>query len=101
MTTKYVIINDPTARNHAYMMSKWAIDIQYDCPKCGKDRVVTWLFPTRICYMWTSVAVKKCILRGLKMKESDLKLLCVLLMNQIYNDIRMIVREELERAKDE
>ena len=30
---------------------------------------------------------------GLKMKESDLKLLCVLLMNQIYNDIRMIVRE--------
>ena len=51
--------------------------------------------------MWTSAAVKKCILRGLKMKESDLKLLCVLLMNQIYNDIRMIVREELERAKDE
>ena len=45
MTTKYVIINDPTARNHAYMMSKWAIDIQYDRPKCGKDRVVTWLFP--------------------------------------------------------
>ena len=35
------------------------------------------------------------------MKETDLKLLCVLLMNQIYNYIRMIVREELERAKDE
>ena len=33
------------------------------------------------------------------MKESDLKLLCVLLMNQIYNDIRMIVREELEGLK--
>jgi len=35
------------------------------------------------------------------MKETDLKLLCVLLMNQIYNDIRMIVREELERIKDD
>lgn len=45
MKTKFTILNDPTARNHAYMMSKWAIDIQYDCPKCGKDRVVTWLFP--------------------------------------------------------
>lgn len=35
------------------------------------------------------------------MKETDLKLLCVLLVNQIYNDIRMIVREELERIKDD
>ena len=34
------------------------------------------------------------------MKETDFKLLCVLLMNQIYNDIRMIVREELERVKE-
>ncbi len=33
------------------------------------------------------------------MKETDVKLLAVLLMNTIYNDIRMIVREELERAK--
>lgn len=33
-------------------------------------------------------------------KEEDLKLLCVLLFNQIYNDIRMIVREELERFKE-
>ena len=33
------------------------------------------------------------------MKETDLKLLCVLLMNG-YNDIRMIVREELERVKE-
>lgn len=32
------------------------------------------------------------------MKETDIKLLCVLLMDTIYNDIRMIVREELERA---
>ena len=35
-----------------------------------------------------------------KMKETDFKLLCVLVMNQIYNDIRMIVREELERVKE-
>lgn len=34
------------------------------------------------------------------MKETDVKLLCVILMNQIYNDIRMIVREELERVKE-
>jgi|TARA_B100001540_G_C15379873_1_gene449601 hypothetical protein len=32
------------------------------------------------------------------MKDNDLKLLCVLLMTQVYNDIRMIVREELERV---
>lgn len=32
------------------------------------------------------------------MKETDVKLLAVLLMNTIYNDIRMIVREELERV---
>jgi len=34
------------------------------------------------------------------MKETDVKLLCVILMNQIYTDIRMIVREELERVKE-
>ena len=34
------------------------------------------------------------------MKETNLKLLCVLVVNQIYNDIRMIVREELQRAKE-
>ena len=51
--------------------------------------------------MKTSVVNKSSILRGLEMKDSDLKLLCILLMNQIYNDIRMIVREELERVKDE
>ena len=33
------------------------------------------------------------------MTDSKTQLLCVLLMTQIYNDIRMIVREELERAK--
>ena len=32
------------------------------------------------------------------MKESDLTLLCVLLVTQVYNDIRGIVREELERV---
>jgi len=32
-------------------------------------------------------------------REEDLKLICVLLMNQIYTDIRMIVREEIERSK--
>jgi hypothetical protein len=31
------------------------------------------------------------------MKEADVKLLCVLLVNTIYNDIRKIVREEIER----
>ena len=35
------------------------------------------------------------------MKETDIKLLSVLLMDTIYNDIRMIVREELERAKED
>lgn len=34
------------------------------------------------------------------MKETDIRLACVLLMNTIYNDIRMIVREELERSKE-
>ena len=34
------------------------------------------------------------------MKETDMKLLCVLLMDTIYNDTRMIVREELERAME-
>jgi len=32
------------------------------------------------------------------MKDNDLKLLCVLLVTQVYNDIRGIVREELERV---
>ena len=32
------------------------------------------------------------------MKESDLTLLCVLLVTQVYNDIRGLVREELERV---
>jgi len=38
---------------------------------------------------------------GFTMKETDVKLLAMLLMNQIYNDIRKIVREELERSKGE
>ena len=33
-------------------------------------------------------------------REDDLKLLCVLLVDQIYSDIRKIVREELERFKE-
>ena len=32
------------------------------------------------------------------MKDGELQLLCVLLVTQVYNDIRKIVREELERA---
>ena len=32
------------------------------------------------------------------MKETDVKLLAMLLMNTIYTDIRNIVREELERV---
>jgi len=43
--TEFEVINDPTARNHAYRVSKWAVDISYKCPKCNSDRVVTWLFP--------------------------------------------------------
>ena len=35
------------------------------------------------------------------MKETDVTLLCIMLMETIYSDIRKIVREELERAKDE
>ena len=48
--------------------------------------------------MRMNVVSKQSILRGLSMKDNDLKLLCVLLMTQVYNDIRMIVREELERV---
>ena len=33
-------------------------------------------------------------------REEDLKLICVLLVDQIYSDIRKIVREELERFKE-
>tara|TARA_Y100001973_G_C5183938_1_gene326643 strand:- start:1703 stop:1822 length:120 start_codon:yes stop_codon:yes gene_type:complete len=33
-------------------------------------------------------------------REEDLKMLCVLLVDQIYSDIRKIVREELERFKE-
>lgn len=32
------------------------------------------------------------------MKETDVTLLCIMLMETIYNDIRKIVREELERV---
>lgn len=32
------------------------------------------------------------------MKESDMKLLAVMIFEQIYSDIRNIVREEIERA---
>ena len=32
------------------------------------------------------------------MKETDAKLLAMLLMNTIYTDIRSIIREELERV---
>ena len=32
------------------------------------------------------------------MKETDITLLCVMLMETIYNDVRKIVREEIERA---
>lgn len=35
------------------------------------------------------------------MEGMDMRLLCVLVVNTIYNDIRMIVREELERSKEE
>ena len=32
------------------------------------------------------------------MKDGELQLLCVLLVTQVYNDIRGIVREELARV---
>ena len=31
-------------------------------------------------------------------REEEIKMLCILLINQIYNDFRNIVREELERV---
>ena len=27
------------------MTHKGAMDVKYKCPKCDKDRAVTWLFP--------------------------------------------------------
>lgn len=39
-----------------------------------------------------------CGTRSDTMEEEQLKLLCVLLMNQIYADIRKIIREEIEIA---
>jgi hypothetical protein len=43
--TEFTILNEVSVRHHALMMSKHAIDIQYNCPKCNEDRVFTWLFP--------------------------------------------------------
>ena len=43
--TEYTVLNEVSARHRALMSSKHAMDIQYKCPKCGKDRVITWLFP--------------------------------------------------------
>ena len=43
--TKWRIINDPSAIYEALMTHKGAMDVKYQCPKCGKDRAVTWLFP--------------------------------------------------------
>ena len=43
----------------------------------------------------TGVSQKK---GGVNLKETDITLLCVMLMETIYNDVRKIVREEIERA---
>ena len=32
------------------------------------------------------------------MEKTDIELLCVLLVSQVYSDIRKIIREELERV---
>lgn len=43
--TAYTVLNEVSVRHHALMMSKFAMDIEYKCPECGEDRMVTWLFP--------------------------------------------------------
>ena len=43
--TEYEVLFDPSNRHKALLISKSAIDIQYNCPECGKGRAVTWLFP--------------------------------------------------------
>ena len=43
--TEFTILNEVSVRHRALMSSKHAIDIQYKCPKCEEDRVITWLFP--------------------------------------------------------
>jgi len=30
------------------MTHKGAMDVKYKCPKCDKDRAVTWLFPNGV-----------------------------------------------------
>ena len=44
--TEFTVLYNPSKRKNAQEITKFgAIDILYECPKCGKERVATWLFP--------------------------------------------------------
>jgi len=68
-------------------------------PIC-KDVSKAWVQAPRTA--WFSILLPKGLWPttrgGMIMKENEMTLLCVLLVTQIYNDVRKIVREELERV---
>ena len=42
----YEVLFDPSKRHKANAISRFAArDILYNCPKCDKERVITWVFP--------------------------------------------------------
>ena len=44
--TEWKVLHKPSRNMEAIILTKWqAIDITYQCPKCGADRATTWLFP--------------------------------------------------------
>ncbi len=46
MSTEYTIVNQPSLDKQAMMLSDGeAVDIVYNCPKCGTMRRCTWLHP--------------------------------------------------------
>ena len=49
-------------------------------------------------WLWASTLSSSNYYGGSRVKETDAKLLAMLLMNTIYTDIRSIIREELERV---
>jgi hypothetical protein len=48
-TIEYTVLNNPTKRHKFAEATKFhAIDILYECPKCGAERVYTWSFPSQL-----------------------------------------------------
>jgi len=48
-TIEYTVLNNPTKRHKFAEATKFhAIDILYECPKCGAERVYTWPFPSQL-----------------------------------------------------